>query len=89
MYFTYLKYILYIYPQIIYFLKGDAYPFQAKLSCFTMGVRMQANISRTHPPCRIKVGFGQGFVIIGIRIRKGPLSHDAGSEPAEQGKKRI
>jgi len=40
------------------------------------------------PPGRIKVAFGQGFVKIGIRIREGPLSHDAGSEPAEEGKKR-
>jgi hypothetical protein len=42
----------------------------------------------THPPSRIKVVFGQRLVIIGIRIRKGPLSHDAASEPAEQGKER-
>jgi hypothetical protein len=43
---------------------------------------------QTHPPSRIKVAFGQGFVIIGIRIREGPLSHGAGSQPAEQGEKR-
>ena len=50
---------------------------------------MQADISQTHPPSRIKVAFGQGFVIIGIRIREGPLRHDARNEPAEQGKKKI
>lgn len=67
--------------------------FQAKLSSFLntrawMEVGMQADVSQTHPPGRIKVAFGQGFVKIGIRIREGPLSHDAGSEPAEQGKKK-
>ena len=50
---------------------------------------MEADISQTHPPSRIKVAFGQGFVIISIRIREGPLRHDARNEPAEQGKKRI
>lgn len=43
----------------------------------------------THPPSRVKVAFRQGFVIISIRIREGPLSHDdAGSKPAEQGRER-
>lgn len=48
---------------------------------------MQADGGYTHPPGSIKVALGQGFVIIGIRIREGPLSHDAGNEPAEQGEK--
>lgn len=62
--------------------------FQTKLSSFQkLGV--QADVSQTHPPSRIKIAFGQGFVIIGIGIPEGPLSHDAGSEPAEQGKKRT
>lgn len=52
-----------------------------------MMVGMQADSGYTHPPGSIKVALGQGFVIIGIRIREGPLSHDAGNEPAEQGGK--
>lgn len=50
--------------------------------------RLRCRQASTHPPSRIKVAFGQRFVIIGIRIRKGPLSHDAASEPAEQGKEK-
>lgn len=42
----------------------------------------------THLPGGVEVAFGQGLVIIGVRIRKGPLSHDAAGEPAEQGKER-
>lgn len=42
----------------------------------------------THPPGGIEVAFGQGLVVIGIRIRKGPLSHDAAGEPAEEGQER-
>ena len=52
-------------------------------------IGMEADISQTHPPSRIKVAFSQRFVIISIRIREGPLRHDARNEPAEQGKKRI
>lgn len=50
---------------------------------------MQAGAPQTHPPSRIKVAFGQGLVIVGIGVREGPLSHGAGSEPAEQGKERA
>lgn len=50
---------------------------------------MEADIPQTHPPSRIKVAFGQGFVKICIRIREGPLRHHARNEPAEEGKKRI
>lgn len=50
--------------------------------------RWRCRQASTHPPSRIKVVFGQRLVIIRVRIRKGPLSHDAASEPAEQGKER-
>lgn len=95
------SYVLYIFKvfymfilKFMYFLKRDSHPFlSSKIELLSkhwdLEVGVEADISQTHPPSRIKVAFGQGFVIIGIRIREGPLRHDARNKPAEQGKKRI
>lgn len=52
------------------------------------GSRRRCRPASTHPPRGIKVALGQGLVIVGVRVREGPLSHDdAAREPAEQGKR--